>query len=177
MFKAKLIYTSPKRKTFVKIRDISLSFILILNVLLRIDIVRLFFEKLFGENIVDIILYILIISLLILVTFYFLSRKNKQIGKLSMSEEKLTISTEKNTLSFNINQLKSFIIKTSYFMPNEELVGLYTSYNNLLIFEYKDTKYSYRFTIESFYRGNQFKKLVDYWKKNNNNFTLIEEIA
>ncbi len=177
MFKAKLIYTSPKRKTFVKIRDISLSFILILNVLLRINIVRLFFEKLFGKNIVEAILYILIISLLILITFYFLSRKNKQIGELSMSKELLNINTRENTLSFKINQMKNFIIKTSCFIPNEELVGLYTSYNNLLIFEYINTKYRYRFTVESYYKANQFKDLVDYWKKNNDNFTLIEEIA
>lgn len=86
----------------------------------------------------------------------------------------LTIQLKKSSLSFNIEQLTNFSIKTSYFIPHEELVGLYSSYNNWLYFEYMNINYQYQFIIDSVYKGNQFKELVTHWK-NNDNFTLIEE--
>lgn len=174
MFKAKIIYTSPKRKIFVRIRDVSLTFILIFSMVFRKNEILLFFERMFGETVGAIVLLIFLFSLLGLITFYFLSRRKKQTGELTLTEEVLNIQDKKEALQINIKQLKNFTIKTNIFIPNEEYVGLYSSYNNWLIFEYMNTKYIYQFIIESYFKGNQFKELVDYWKKNHS-FTLIEE--
>ena len=174
MFTTKLIYTSPKRSTYVLIRDFCLSFIMMMVVLFRRKNVESFFVEIFGEEIAEIILYCFSLAFVLLIVFYYLSRKKKQIGGLNMSEESFTIQIKKDTLSFNIKEITNFTIKTTYFIPNEELVGLYSSYNNWLLFEYMNKKYVYQFIIDSYYKGNQFKELVVYWK-NNYSLTLTEE--
>jgi len=172
--KTKLIYTSPKRKTYAYIRDVSITFIFTLFILFRKKNIQSFFEDLVGKDKGETILYILISFLFLIIVFYFLSRRKKQIGIIEMSNEFLVLQLKKNTLSFNIKELINFSIKTSYFIPNEEIVGLYSSYNNWLFFEYLNKKYKYQFEIESYYKGNQFKELINFWKKNDN-FTLIDE--
>lgn len=169
-----LIKTPPKRKTFVKIRDFLFILVLVLTIIFRRNNIQSFFETIAGQNDGEIVLYFFLFSIFLLISFYILTRRKKVVGILIITDESFTIQTKKDTQVFRINQLTNFKIKTSYFIPNKENVGLLSSYNNWLHFEYKGENYKYQFIIDSNYQGNQFEELMKIWKKYDS-FTLINE--
>ena len=175
MFRAKLIITSPKRKMYVYIRDICLSGVVLIAVIFRRHNIQSLLDRLFGEIIANLIFIVFLLLIGLLVVFYLLSRFKKKVGDITISKEAIIISANGRSESFPLTVIRNLIIKTDYFIPNEEQVGLYSSYNNWLIFEYLNHRYEFQFIIDSVYKGNQFKELVEYFKIYNDNFSLINE--
>jgi hypothetical protein len=175
MFRAKLIITLPKRKMYVYIRDICLSGVVLIAVIFRRHNIQALLDRLFGEIIATIILFVFLLLLGFLSVFYLLSRFKRKVGDIFISNEAIVISENGRSESFPLKLIQNMTIKTDYFIPNEEQVGLYSSYNNWIIFEYLNQKYEFQFVIDSIYKGDQFKELVEYFKADIENFSLTSE--
>ena len=172
-----LISTSPKRKWFVRLRNYCIIFLGILITQFKSrNLSGPSNGKIFlGENYALIGLTLLLTTIILGFTFHFLSRKKKQIGKITMTKETITIELADNTFNFKVNETKDIKIKQGFFDVTKEAVTFLSSYDNWLTFEYNNLKYKYQFTIGSSYSSNQLKELLTIWGNNLNSFA-VEEI-
>jgi hypothetical protein len=120
---------------------------------------------------------VLIIYLTLIVAFfvlYYLSRKRKILGKITMTSELIAIEAINQIVKFNISELDNFKVDSKFLRTKTELASLMSSIDNWIIFDFDKNTYKYQFQITSGYDGNSFRELMVEWSKNGN-FTLINE--
>jgi hypothetical protein len=120
-------------------------------------------RALLGDNSSIIGLWLLFPTIILGLVFHFLSRRKKEIGKLTMTGDTLTVQLSNKTLDFNIKELTDFKIKQDFKDVSKQAVTMLSSYDNWVTFEYKNLKYEYQFTIDSSYSNQQLTALLTTW--------------
>jgi len=166
--KAKVIVTSPKRRTYVHIRNGVFGILFLITMILRINK----FENL-SEALGFIILTVYIAIIALFIFLCILSRHKKEVGSIFFNKDELIIQLESNKFTFPIEDMAKFTIKRLYFANNNPMYGLISSYDNWVFIENMEVKVEYQFVIDSFYSNGQLIELIKYWK-NLPTFTLIE---
>jgi len=164
----KIISTSKHKKTFETIFTVLLIVILILTLFFRNPSNISFCKKWFNDTIGSIVLIIYFILVILLLVFYVLSRKRKQLGKLTLTPELIEIEILNQKSEYKISELDNFRIESKYLKSRKELASLAGSIDNWIVFDFKNETFKYQFQITSGYDRNRFIELMADWSKNDN---------
>jgi hypothetical protein len=91
-----------------------------------------------------------------------------------MTKESLTVQIRKSEQIFKIDKFSNFKIFQNLANVKNEPVGLISSYDNCISFEYENINYMFQFILESMYQNNQFNELKSFWM-NNTEIEYIEQ--
>jgi hypothetical protein len=170
----KIIFTSPKRNTYIRIRNICITIVILFSILFRRDEGQAIATTLLGKYAAEIVLFVYFSSIVSLITLHILSRKKRILGKIEMTKESLTVQIRKSEQIFKIDKFSNFKIFQNLANVKNEPVGLISSYDNRISFEYENINYIFQFILESMYQNNQFNELKSFWM-NNTDIEFIEQ--
>lgn len=160
----KLIFTSPNRLIFVRLRNFCIALLVLMVVLNRRNQLILSLKKIIGEDGSWIVLAILIIIIISGLVFHSYSRKKRNVGKITLSQDSITIHKRNMVQEFSLDEVSHFQIRQSFDDVKTDQVALMSSYDNWLSFEYRNNRYEFQFLIDSNYHKNQLSDLMNSWK-------------